>query len=115
MRTVLVVTSSDPRREPAAATAIACAARLASDARLRVTLCLCEAAPLALARAGCAHTRPAVLAAQLAAFTGEDRPVLVETGAPVLEAVGESLAPHRRVTVPELARLAAGCDVFLRF
>ncbi|MFN0066086.1 MAG: hypothetical protein ACKVYV_00475 [Limisphaerales bacterium] len=115
MRTVLVVTSADPRREGAAAVAIACAARLAADPGLRVTLCLCEAAPLALARAGCAHADPALLAPLFSALASEDWPVLVETGAPVLQAVGEALVPHRRVTVPELARLAAGSDAFLRF
>ncbi len=114
-RKALVIVNSDPRTSPRTAEAIRIAAGVGTWKKVDVTLVLCEAAVLALSEFPDELIDDDNFTRYLPIVGEFGRPVYVETGAPLLEDLGETPVPYERITVAQLARLAADHDCVLRF
>lgn len=111
----LVIVSSDPRTSPRPAEAIRIAAGVGAWKKVTVTLVLCEAAVLSLREFPDELIDEDNFVRYLPIIGEWGRPVLVETGAPLLADLGETPVKYERITLPQLARLAAESDCVLRF
>lgn len=114
-QTALVIVNSDPRTSPRPAEAIRIAAGVGTWKRVQVTLVLCEAAVLALSEFPDELLDEDHFVRYLPILKEWGRPVYVETGAPFLEDLGETPVPYERITVSQLATMAAASDLVLRF
>ena len=114
-RKALVVVNSDPRTSPRTAEAIRIAAGIGAWKRVDVTLVLCESAVLALSEYPDELVDEDHFTRYLPILGEFGRPVYVETGAPLLENLGQAPVKFERIGVPQLAKLAAESDYVLRF
>jgi hypothetical protein len=114
-RTALFVVNSDPRTSPRPAEAIRIAAGIGAWKRVDITLVLCESAVLALREFPDELVDEDNFSRYLPMLREWGRPVYVETGAPLLEDLGEPPVPFERIGVAQLAALAAASDCVVRF
>lgn len=114
-RKTLVIVNSDPRTSPRTAEAVRIAAGVGTWKKVDVTLVLCESAVLALSEFPDDLVDEDNFTRYLPILGEFGRPVYVETGAPLLENLGQTPVPYERITVAQLARLAADSDCVLRF
>jgi hypothetical protein len=111
----LFIVNSDPRTSPRPAEAVRIAAGVGTWRKVEVTLVLCEAAVLALSEFPDELVDEDNFTRYLPIVGEFGRPVYVETGAPLLEDLGQTPVSYERITVARLARLAADSDCVLRF
>ena len=114
-KTALVIVNSDPRTSPRPAEAIRIAAGDGTWKKVEVTLVLCEAAVLALSEFPDELIDEDHFTRYLPILGEWGRPVYVETGAPYLKDLGQTPVPFERITVAQLATLAARHECVLRF
>jgi len=114
-RKALFIVNSDPRTSPRTAEAVRIAAGIGTWKKVDVTLVLCEAAVLALSEFPDELVDEDNFTRYLPIVGEFGRPVYVETGAPLLEDLGQTPVPYERISVAQLARLAADSDYVLRF
>lgn len=114
-RSALFIVNSDPRTSPRPAEAIRIAAGVGAWKKVEVTLVLCESAVLALSEFPDELVDEDNYIRYLPIIREFGRPVYVETGAPLLKDLGESPVPYERITVAQLAAMAAASDCVLRF
>ncbi len=114
-RKALFIVNSDPRTSARPAEAIRIAAGVGTWKKIDVSIALCEAAVLALSEFPDELVDEDNFVRYLPIIREFGRPVYVETGAPLLEQLGESPVPWERVTISQLAAMAAGSDFVLRF
>lgn len=114
-RKVLFIVNSDPRVSPRTAEAIRIAAGVGAWKKAEVTLVLCQAAVLALSEFPDDLIDEDHFIRYLPIIGEWGRPVLVETGAPLLKELGQTPVPYERIQVSQLATLAAASDCVLRF
>lgn len=114
-RTALFIVNSDPRTSPRPAEAIRIAAGVGAWKKVEVTLVLCEAAVLALREFPDELVDEDNFSRYLPILREWGRPVYVETGAPLLQDLGETPVRFERIGIPQLAALAAASDCVLRF
>ena len=113
--TVLVIISSDPRTSPRPAEAIRIAAGVGAWQKADVTVCLCEAAVLALSERVEGLVDEDKFTDYLPLLGQSGRPVYVETGVPLLKDLGNSPVNYERVSVAQLAQIAARSNYVMRF
>ena len=113
--TVLVIISSDPRTSPRPAEAIRIAAGVGAWQKADVTVCLCEAAVLALSEVTDGFVDEDNFTDYLPLLGQSVRPVYVETGVPLMNNLGTSPVKYERVNVAQLAQMAARSDYVMRF
>lgn len=111
----LVIVNSDPRTSPRPAEAIRIAAGIGAWKKVEITLVLCESAVLALREFPDELIDEDNFTRYLPIVGEWGRPVYVETGAPLLADLGETPVRYERITVAQLAQLAAASDCVLRF
>lgn len=114
-RTALFIVNSDPRTSPRPAEAIRIAAGIGAWKRVEVTLVLSQAAALALREFPDDLQDEDNFTRYLPILREWGRPVYVETGAPFLEDLGETPVPYERITISQLAAMAAASNCVLRF
>ena len=114
-RKMLVIVNSDPRVSPRPAEAIRIAAGVGAWRKVDVTLVLCGSAALALSEFPDDLLDEDHFTRYLPIVGEFGRPVYVETGAPYLKDLGESPVAYERITVPQLAAMAAASEFVLRF
>jgi sulfur relay (sulfurtransferase) DsrF/TusC family protein len=112
---VLFIVNSDPRTSPRPAEAIRIAAGVGAWKRVEVSMALCESAVLALSEFPDELVDEDNFVRYLPIFRDFGRPIYVETGAPLLEDLGETPVPYERITISQLAAMAAASDCVLRF
>lgn len=114
-RKALFVVNSDPRNSPRTAEAIRIAAGVGAWRKIEVTVVLCESAVVALSEFPDDLIDEDHFRRYLPIIGEWGRPVYVETGAPLLNDLGQTPVPYERITISQLAALAAGSDYVLRF
>lgn len=114
-RKALFIVNADPRTSPRTAEAIRIAAGIGAWKKVDVTLVLCESAVLALSEFPDELIDEDNYTRYLPILGDMGRPVYVETGAPLLQNLGQTPVPYERISVAQLARLAAESDCVLRF
>ncbi len=114
-RKVLFIVNSDPRSSPRTAEAIRIAAGVGTWRRVEVTVVLCETAVLALSEFPDDLVDEDNFTRYLPILGELGRPVYVETGAPLLDDLGQAPVPYERITVAQLASMAVASDCVLRF
>ena len=114
-RKALFIVNSDPRTSPRPAEAIRIAAGVGAWKKVDVTLVLCESAVLALSEFPDELVDEDNFTRYLPIVGEFGRPVYVETGAPLLEDLGQTPVPYERIGVAQLAAMAAASDYVLRF
>lgn len=111
----LFIVNSDPRTSPRPAEAVRIAAGVGAWKKVEVTLVLSQSAVLALREFPDELIDEDNYVRYLPIIGEWGRPVYVETGAPLLEDLGESPVKYERITVAQLAQMAAASDYVLRF
>lgn len=114
-RRALFIVNSDPRTSARPAEAIRVAAGIGAWQKIHVILCLCETAVLALSERNEVLRDHEQLAEHLQQIAAQGEPIYLETGAPLLQNLGQTPAPYERISVLQLAELAARADFVLRF
>lgn len=114
-RKVLFIVSGDPRVSPRPAEAVRIAAGVGAWKKVEVTLVLCGEAVLALSEFPDDLVDDDNFVRYLPIIREFGRPVYVQDGVSLLESIGESPVPYQRITVSELAALAAESDSVIRF
>ena len=114
-RTALFIVNSDPRTSPRPAEAIRIAAGIGAWKKVEITLVLCEAAVLALREFPDELVDEDNFTRYLPLLRDWGRPVYVETGAPLLQDLGDTPVPFERIGITQVAELAAKSDCVLRF
>ncbi len=111
----LFIVNSDPRISPRTAEAIRIAAGIGAWKKVEVTLVLSQSAVLALSEFPDELIDEDNFIRYLPIIGEWGRPVYVETGAPLLEDLGQSPVPFERISVAQVAAMAAASDCVLRF
>ncbi len=111
----LFIVNSDPRISPRTAEAIRIAAGIGAWKKVEVTLVLSQSAVLALSEFPDELIDEDNFIRYLPIIGEWGRPVYVETGAPLLEDLGQSPVPFERISVAQVAGMAAASDCVLRF
>ena len=111
----LFIVNSDPRTNPRTAEAIRIAAGIGAWKKVEVTLVLSQSAVLALSEFPDELVDEDNFIRYLPIIGEWGRPVYVETGAPLLENLGQSPVPFERISVAQVAAMAAASDCVLRF
>ena len=114
-RKILFVVNGDPRVSPRPAEAIRIAAGVGTWKKVEVTVVLAEAAVLALSEFPDELVDEDNYIRYLPILGEWGRPVYVETGAPFLKDLGQTPVPYERVSVSQVAAMAAASDCVLRF
>ena len=114
-RKALFIVNSDPRTSPRTAEAIRIAAGVGAWKKVDVTVVLCESAVLALSEFPDELIDEDNFNRYLPILGEFGRPIYVETGAPLLENLGQTPVRFERIGVAQLARMAAESDCVLRF
>ncbi|MBL9136759.1 MAG: hypothetical protein JNK85_12855 [Verrucomicrobiales bacterium] len=114
-RKALFVINSDPRTSPRTAEAIRIAAGVGTWRKIEVTVVLCETAVMALSEFPDDLVDEDHFRRYLPIIGEWGRPVFVETGAPLLNDLGQTPVPYERITISQLAAMAADSDYVLRF
>ena len=83
--------------------------------KVEVSVCLCEAAVLALGEFVDELVDEDNFTRYLPILGESGRPIYVETGAPLLKDLGQTPVPYERLTLGQLAALAAKSNYVLRF
>ncbi|MBX3746792.1 MAG: hypothetical protein KF833_15895 [Verrucomicrobiae bacterium] len=114
-RKILFVINGDPRTSARPAEGIRIAAGVGTWKKVEVTVVLAEAAVLALSEFPDELVDEDNYVRYLPILGEWGRPVYVETGAPFLQDLGQTPVPYERVTVSQVAAMAAASDCVLRF
>lgn len=114
-RKVLVIVDSDPRTSGRPAEAIRIAAGIGAWKKVDVTVALCASAVLALSEFPDELVDDDNFTRYLPIIGEFGRPVYLESGAPLIDSLGQAPVPFERITAAQLAALAAGSDCVLRF
>lgn len=114
-RKALFIINSDPRTSPRTAEAIRIAAGIGAWKKVDVTVVLCESAVLALSEFPDDLIDEDNFNRYLPILGDLGRPIYVETGAPLLENLGQTPVRYERIGVAQLAQMAAESDCVLRF
>lgn len=114
-RRALFVINSDPRTSARTAEGIRIAAGVGAWRKIEVTVVLCESAVLALSEFPDDLVDEDNFRRYLPIIGEWGRPVYVETGAPLLNDLGQTPVPYERINISQLATLSAGSDYVLRF